>query len=187
VSIILGHASKNYSKIYNHIKVYIKLHSVHFLLYNKFYYYNSPRLGMVTSKNPWLYKEWCIDPSPEKISDGNKPLVRLQWDPSEFMWTDPFKSLEGPLTPFFKYIVKLGRRILAASQKQVTLVSVAFWRQQSISNNFLNQFWINLWSRNLPRKLILFQWLITNRATTVCCVRPSGGTESIALWCLYLE
>ena len=118
-------------------------------------------------------KEWSIDPSPEKVTGfwklwayGNMPLVRLQWDPGEFMWKDPFKPSESSLIPFFKYTVKLGRRILA-SLKQVTPASATFWSQQGISTDFLKQFWRSLWSRNLPNKLILFQWLITNRAIAV--------------------
>ena len=88
-------------------------------------------------------KEWSIDPSPKKVTGfwklwayGNMPLVRLQWDPGEFMRKVPFKPSESSLIPFFKNTMKLGRRILA-SLKQVTPASGTFWSQQGMSTDFL--------------------------------------------------
>ena len=68
-----------------------------------------------------LDRQWHVDPDPDDVqSDPNwrlwaweqRPLARLQWDPGEWQWRDPFASLDSPAIPFFQYTARLGRHIL---------------------------------------------------------------------------
>ena len=71
-------------------------------------------------------KRWLLDPSPSRIGEagkmwnyGNRPLVRLQWDPGEYVWKDPQIQQESVNIPFIQYSVQLGRGILAKQKKTV--------------------------------------------------------------------
>ena len=53
-------------------------------------------------------KAWFCDPLPEKVSSTWKlwaqelrPLVRLQWDPGEYCWSDSFKVGSMAKIPLF--------------------------------------------------------------------------------------
>ena len=57
-----------------------------------------------------LGRQWMIDPDPAAIEGesgwrlwvwGRRPLARLQWDPGEWFWRDPFSPSDSPGTPFF--------------------------------------------------------------------------------------
>jgi hypothetical protein len=69
------------------------------------------------------------------------------------------------------------------SLKQASLASATFWKQHGISIEFLNQFWTNLWFKKLPRKLILFQWLVINRASAVGTWLSKAGHNPRCLLC----
>ena len=117
--------------------------------------------------------KWLCDPPLEKIEahwkiwvQENRPLVRLQWDPGEYYWIDPFKQESEGKIPFFQYTVKLGRHILAGSKVACPAAS-CFWEQNGISTCFLEKFWKRLWARNQPRKIVTCQWLLAHRALPV--------------------
>lgn len=72
-------------------------------------------------------RTWHIDPDPDAITDlvewrlwawESRPLARIQWDPGEWQWRDPFAAADRPPVPFFQYSARLGRHILIA-QRQV--------------------------------------------------------------------
>ena len=57
-------------------------------------------------------RSWHIDPDPDSISVDLEwrlwawescPLARLQWDPGEWHWRDPFVAVDRPPIPFFQY------------------------------------------------------------------------------------
>ena len=57
-------------------------------------------------------KVCVIDPHPNKVNPfwdiwvcGSKPLLELEWGPSEWWWIDD----NGKMVSFFDYSVKLGR------------------------------------------------------------------------------
>ena len=63
---------------------------------------------------------WHIDPDPAEIQSDRdwclwvweaRPLVRLQWDPREWQWRDPYSLPGSPAIPFFQYSARLGRHI----------------------------------------------------------------------------
>ena len=115
-------------------------------------------------------KRWLIDPSTSIIGDdgkmriyGNHPLVRLQWDPREYVWKDSQVQEESVSIPFFQYSVQLGRRILAMHRKIVSAVT-HLWSIYGITNNFISGFWKKLWERKQAHKIITLQWLIIHRA-----------------------
>ena len=66
-------------------------------------------------------RSWHIDPDPDSITVASewrlwawesRPLARLQWDPVEWHWQDPFAVADRPPIPFFQYSARLGRHIL---------------------------------------------------------------------------
>ena len=86
--------------------------------------------------------QWIIDPHPDSISGdqewrlwawGSRTLVRLQWDPREWQWRDPFAGADCPPTPFFQYSARLGRHILMARRQGVP-AAAKHWRRQGISS-----------------------------------------------------
>ena len=57
-----------------------------------------------------LGRQWLIDPDPAAIEGepgwrlwvwGRRPIAKLQWDPREWFWQDPFSPPDSPGTPFF--------------------------------------------------------------------------------------
>ena len=75
--------------------------------------------------------KWIIDPQVDAVKEywklrvfEKKPLIRLQWDPGEFWWKDPFDRVKKRCS-FFQYSVKIGRHILAA-QRRTTLRASQF-------------------------------------------------------------
>jgi hypothetical protein len=118
-------------------------------------------------------QKWLIDPPLEKVKAHwklwayeKRPLIRLQWDPGEYVWQASRRDLQVEGHSFFQYTVKLGRSILT-NLKNISPASSAFWYENSLHTQFLNRFWKKLWSRLQPRKLTIFQWLIVHRSVAV--------------------
>lgn len=85
-------------------------------------------------------RTWHIDPDPDSITDDAEwrlwawescPLARLQWDPGEWLWRDPFAAADFP---FFQYSARLGRHILLAQRQAAP--AAADWR---LTANFLSR------------------------------------------------
>ena len=69
---------------------------------------------------------WHVDPNPDVVASSpewrlwaweSRPLARLQWDPGEWHWRDPFAAVGSPPIPFFRYLAQLGRHILLAGRQ----------------------------------------------------------------------
>ena len=91
-----------------------------------------------------IESQWHLDPCPEKFKLEWEvwvymlcPIVRLQWDPGDYIWKDPFLP-EKEFT-FFQYNAKLRRRILMASRKDSILAEV-FWKAQGLDEGFILSF-----------------------------------------------
>ena len=93
--------------------------------------------------------------------------MRLQWDPGEYGWLDPFKNDSVGKIPFFQYSVKLGRRILAPARRS-PLAASKFWELNNVLADFLRKFWKQLWARQQAAKITSFHWLLAHRALLVC-------------------
>ena len=55
-------------------------------------------------------QHWYVDPLPEKITMSWKvwvweaqPIIRLQWDPEEYKWVDPYLQRNTDGISFFSY------------------------------------------------------------------------------------
>ena len=57
-------------------------------------------------------RTWHIDLDPAEIQSNRdwclwvweaRPLIRLQWDPGEWQWRDPYSPPGSPAIPFFQY------------------------------------------------------------------------------------
>lgn len=55
-------------------------------------------------------RQWLVDPLPKTVASGliwrlwvgdGQPLARLQWDPREWFWRDPYALALNPPMPFF--------------------------------------------------------------------------------------
>lgn len=101
----------------------------------------------------FFLRQWHVDPSPATIGDDfswrlwagdNRPLLRLQWDPGEWFWWDPYAAVDSPGTPFFQYTARLGRRI-QRHWIDGTPAAAKHWWRQGISPAFLRVFWQRLW------------------------------------------
>ena len=89
-------------------------------------------------------RKWYIDPMIEEIKThwklwvlAKKPVFRLEWDPIDYQWTDPFT---GNKFNFFQYSVQLGRHVLSDT-RDVLPVAFQYWNQQGITPQFLANFW----------------------------------------------
>ena len=120
-------------------------------------------------------RTWHVDPDSDSISDDlewrlwaweSRPLARVQWDPGERQWCDPFATVGSPPTPFFQYSARLGRHILVA-QRQATPAAAEHWRRRGITSEFLASFWKRLWSSPQPQRTVTFQSLKAHRAIAV--------------------
>ena len=132
--------------------------------------------------------KWIIDPQLEAIKEHwklrifeKKPLTRLQWDPGEFWWKDPFDH-SGKKCGFFQYSVKIGRHILTA-QRRTTPGATQFWTQQGITIEFLSKFWVKLWARKQDMKINAFHWLLVHRAVPVGQWLERSGGPTMCIYC----
>ena len=82
-------------------------------------------------------RQWLIDLDPDTVirdhewrlwAWGSRPLARLQWDPGEWQWRDPFAGADRPPIPFFQYTARLGRHILIAWRQGVP-AAAEHWRR----------------------------------------------------------
>ena len=122
-------------------------------------------------------------PDPDSITEDSewrlwawesRPLARLQWDPREWHWRDPFTAADRPPVPFFQYSARLGRHILLA-QRQVEPAAAEHWRRQGLTADFLTAFWQRIWSSQQARRTVTFQWLVAHRAIAVGTWLRFGG------------
>ena len=122
-----------------------------------------------------LGKQWFVDPDPAGVVGEQawrlwvwerRPLARLQWDPGEWFWRDPFSSPDSPGTPFFQYTARLGRHIQTA-RIGGTPAAAEHWRRQGLSGEFLSDFWARLWSSQRARRITMFIWMVAHRGTAV--------------------
>ena len=89
---------------------------------------------------------WHIDPDPAEIQSDRdrclwvweaRPLVRLQWDPGEWQWRDPYSPPGSPAIPFFQYSARLGRHILQ-SRRPATPAAAEHWHRHGLFSEFLS-------------------------------------------------
>ena len=132
--------------------------------------------------------KWLIDPQVEAVKEHwklrvfeKKPLIRLQWDPGEFWWKDPFDRMEKRYG-FFQYSVKMGRHILAA-QRRTTPRASQFWNHQGITSEFLTKFWGTLWKRKQDMKINVFQWLVIHRALPIGQWLQQSAAPTACIYC----
>ena len=119
-------------------------------------------------------KKWILNPHPNDVNNlsdlwvyETKPIDRLLWDPSEWKWQ--IRSMQGMLgkqIPFFQYSVKMGREML---RRGVTVIPATckFWRLGNVTDYWLNAYWKWLWAMQIPKKVVLFRWLLTHYSIPV--------------------
>ena len=118
-------------------------------------------------------KTWILDPSP---SDSmlfcqlwvfkKKSLLDLHWDPSDYLWKHTNPSSCTKLFQFFQYSVKLGRKLLL-SRKFHPPSAMKVWLANGASLMDASKYWKWLWSMQIPRKIVLFRWLLMHYALPV--------------------
>ena len=138
-------------------------------------------------------RRWVVDPSPHLVAGqpgwrlwawDSRPLARLQWDPGEWHWRDPFAPADSPPVPFFQYTVRLGRHILVAD-RQTRPAAAEHWRRQGLSQDFLSGFWRRLWGYEQSRRSVVFQWLVAHRGVAVGTWLRFGGLPPDCTGCGY--
>jgi hypothetical protein len=105
-------------------------------------YFNWLRVRVIS----YAEKKWLIDPLLDKVKAHwklwayeTRPLIRLQWDPGEYVWQDYRRGLQVEGQSFFQYTVKLGKNILT-NLKNTSPASSTFWYQNSLNTQFLHRF-----------------------------------------------
>ena len=135
-------------------------------------------------------KVCIIDPHPEKVNPfwdiwvcDSKPLLELEWDPTEWWWRDA----NGKMVSFFDYSVKLGREF----QRRRSLVMPAaakVWLNNNMPMHSILAFWKWLWALQIPRKIITFRWLCVHYALPVLeWMHREEGTKTCSFCGLHLE
>ena len=94
-------------------------------------------------------KVCIIDPYPKKVNPlwaiwvcGNKPLLELEWDPSEWWWRDA----NGKMISFFDYSVKLGREFQRRRNPVNMPTAAKVWLNNNIPMHSILAFWKWLWA-----------------------------------------
>ena len=95
---------------------------------------------------------------------GRVPLVRLQWDPGDYGWRDPY--LPNKEFSFFQYTANLRRHTLMASKRN-GISAQGYWRSQGLEQDFISAFWKKFWNVEQARKIMIFHWLVVYRAVPV--------------------
>ena len=119
-------------------------------------------------------KIWILDPDPNVVHPwwdlwvvGKKPLCELEWDPGEWKWlpTSDFGEDVRP-KPFFQYSVRLGREMLRRRIPHWPTTTTT-WLTYNVDSTYMTTFWKWLWAMQIPKKIILFRWLIIHYAVPV--------------------
>ena len=115
--------------------------------------------------------QWHLDVDLDKVKPdwevwvyGRCPLVRLQWDPGDFMWRDPVLGQRE--FSFFQYNTRLGRHILMAA-KNTTISAEVYWRNEGMETQFIAEFWKHFWDIEQAWKVRVFHWQLIYRAVPV--------------------
>ena len=136
-------------------------------------------------------RQWLVDPDPATAVRGSAwrlwaweghPTHRLQWDPGEWRWRDPFAPPRSPEIPFFQYTARLGRRILTARIRKRP-AAAEYWQRQGLSESFLTRFWQRTWQSHTARRVSTFVRLVAHSATAVGVWRARGGDDQACVSC----
>ena len=119
-------------------------------------------------------KRWYDDPNPKTLLTldkawvyGNCPLVRLQWDPGDYVWQmNSLSSSHAQHRSFFDYSVKYGRNLLVEARICDPAASKV-WDDYGIPQDIRKDFWKRLWNQIYPRKITTFCWLLIHRSLPV--------------------
>ena len=78
-------------------------------------------------------RKWYIDPMIEEIRPhwklwvlAKKPIFKLDWDPLDYQWADPYM---GNKFNFFQYSVQLGRHVLSDTRDVLPTAS-QYWNHR---------------------------------------------------------
>ena len=134
-------------------------------------------------------KKWILDPSP---SDSmlfcqlwvfrEKSLLDLNWDPSDYLWKHTNPSSDTKFIQFFQYSVKLGRKLLL-SRKLQPPSTMKVWLVNGASLMDASKYWKWLWSMQIPRKIVLFRWLLIHYALPVRAWLRQLNSKSCGFGC----
>ncbi len=119
-------------------------------------------------------RKWLTDPKPGSSFTGeqawvyaNRPLIRLLWDPGDYVWQLPDGANGRNVKKgFFEYTVKYGRKILA-STRQCEPAALKVWKEYGIQVQSRSDFWKQIWNQSYPRKISTFLWLLAHRGLAV--------------------
>ena len=87
-----------------------------------------------------------------KLWLAKRPLFRLDWDPIDCQWTDPYT---GNKFNFFQYSVQLGRHVLSDTHDVVPAAS-QYWNQQGITPNSLQNSGLSYGQENNNTKYCMY-------------------------------
>ena len=125
-------------------------------------------------------KKWILDPSPSasmlfcQLWVLKKMSLDLNWDPSYYLWKHANPSSHSIFIQVFQYFVKLGRKLLL-SRLLHPPSAMKVWLANGASLVDASKYWKWLWSMQIPRKIVLFRWLLLR----------IGGDDSVQRkkWC----
>ena len=95
-----------------------------------------------------------------------KSLLDLHWDPSYYLWKHPHSLSQTKCIEYFQYSVKLGQKLLL-SKKLCPPSTMKAWFANGASLMDASKYWKWLWSMLIPKKIVLFRWLLMHYASPV--------------------
>lgn len=126
---------------------------------------------LVTTGDLWSWHLW--------IWEGC-PLVRLQWDPGEWLW--PTTEADEEPVEFFQYTVRIGK-LLHLRQQYSMPTRMRAWLYGGLSHAFLSSFWSCIWSLRVSRRVSYFMWMLAHAGLAVGTWTAQMGHDPSCLCC----
>ena len=120
-----------------------------------------------------LDKKIFVDPNPLIANYAShiwvlhsRPLVDLQWDPSDYGWKVSMSDATNNILPFFSYSVAVGRNFML-NQTESIPAGKRYWEEGNVSSSHMRMFWKRFWVTKCMNKILHFRWLMIHYALPV--------------------
>ena len=88
-----------------------------------------------------------VDPDPIKVqlkwhicTHENTWLHKVNWDPLQWAWHDPYAGQGNKVIPFFQFMTRLGRHILTTQTTREPTVA-KIWHTYHVPHTIITKFW----------------------------------------------
>ena len=118
---------------------------------------------MVVRVLAYTCNKWIIDLDSIKVQSElnvfvheNIWLHKVNWNPLQWTWRDPYAGQGSKAIPFFQFMTRLGRHILIAQTARVTVVAKV-WHTYHVPHTIINKFWQKIWKQQQAKQTTTFQ------------------------------